>query len=85
MCLQLGPSFGNGRMRCHGITWLTDCPVDDKTILYQRYVDDTFVLFRLRSHANLFLNYLNSKHSNINFASDYETDNFLSFLRTINS
>ena len=80
MGLPLGHTFANGFMWYHENIWLTDCPVDFKPILYQRYVDDTFLLFKHRSHANLFLNYLNSKHSNIKFTCDFEVDGSLSFL-----
>ena len=48
--------------------------------LYRRYVDDTFLVFRHRSHADLFLNDLNSKHSNIKFTCDFKVVSSLSFL-----
>ena len=32
------------------------------------------------SHANLFLNYINSKHDRINFTMECESDNKLAFL-----
>ena len=44
------------------------------------YVDDTFLLFRDPAHANLFLNYLNSKHQNISFTCEIENNNSLPFL-----
>ena len=81
MGLPPGPTFDNCFMCCHGNIWLTDYPVDFKLIfLYQRYVDATFLLFRHRSHANLSLNYLNSKLSNIKFTCDFEVVSSLSFL-----
>ena len=43
-------------------------------------VDDTFVLFSDKSHAPLFLNYLNRQHNNINFTMENENDRSLSFL-----
>jgi hypothetical protein len=43
-------------------------------------MDDTFVLFNDKSHAPLFLNYLNSLHSNIDFTMEIENNNTLSFL-----
>ena len=49
-------------------------------VFYTRYVDDTFVLFRDESHYKLFLNYINSKHVNINFTVETESSNSLSFL-----
>ena len=43
-------------------------------------MDFTFVLFRDKSHAPLFLNYLNRQHSSINFTMETEEDCSLSFL-----
>ena len=43
-------------------------------------VDGTFVLFSDKSHAPLFLNYLNRQHNNINFTMETENDRSLSFL-----
>ena len=45
-----------------------------------RYVDDTFLLFKRPEHAELFLNYLNSKHPNITFTCEAESSNSLPFL-----
>ena len=51
-----------------------------KPVLYNRYVDDTFVLFRSKSHIQLFLNYLNTRHPLIKFTHDVECDGYISFL-----
>ena len=51
-----------------------------KPIFYTRYIDDTFVLFKDKSHYKLFLDYLNSKHKNIKFTVEIESSNSLSFL-----
>ena len=60
--------------------WLNDCPQTFKPITYKRYVDDTFLIFKCRSHIPLFLDYLNSKHPNIEFTSETEEENKLAFL-----
>ena len=60
--------------------WLDECPDDFKPLLYKRYVDDTFLIFKQNEHVRQFLDYLNSKHPNINFTSECETANKLSFL-----
>ena len=60
--------------------WLEDCPLDFKPVLYRRYVDDTFLLFKSSEHVNLFLTYLNSKHPNISFTCDTENNGILPFL-----
>ena len=44
------------------------------------YVDDTFLLFKDKSHVTPFLNYLNDQHINIKFTVDEEKDNKLPFL-----
>ena len=48
--------------------------------MYRRYVDDTFVIFKSREHIPLFLNYLNSKHQNIEFTVEVENNGKLPFL-----
>ena len=76
----LGPTLANAFM-CHWEKkWLEDCPNQFKPLLYRRYVDDTFLIFRSPDHINLFLNYLNSKHENIEFTCDTEIDKTLPFL-----
>ena len=47
---------------------------------YARYIDDTFVLFKDKSHSKLLLDYLNSKHNNIKFTVETESSKSLSFL-----
>ena len=80
MGLPLGPTFANIFMCHHEETWIQDCPAAFKPILYQRYIDDTFLLFQDKSHASLFLNYLNGKHCSINFTAEHESENSLAFL-----
>ena len=60
--------------------WLSNCPAHFKPVLYRRYIDDTFLLFREKSHAPLFLDYLNAQHRNISFTIEHEVDNQLPFL-----
>ena len=48
--------------------------------IYKRYVDDTFMVFNNVEHVELFLNFVNSIHSNIKFTYEKENDNKLSFL-----
>ena len=80
MGLPLGPTFANIFMCHHEQNWLGNCPDDFKPVLYNRYVDDTFVLFKDPSHAPLFHNYINSMHPNIRFTVDRECQNHLPFL-----
>ena len=80
MGLPLGPTFANIFMCHHEENLIRDCPTGFKPVLYQRYIDDTFLLFKEKSHAGLFLNYLNDKHSSIKFTAEHETENSLAFL-----
>ena len=64
----------------HESQWLDNCPPAFKPVLYRRYVDDTFLLFRDTSHVDCFLTYLNSKHSSINFTCEMENNGKLPFL-----
>ena len=76
----LGPTLANAFLAHHEVKWLDECPELFKPLVYRRYVDDTFVIFKSPSHVPLFLEYINSKHPNIEFTSDTESDNKLPFL-----
>ena len=64
----------------HEKNWLQNCPSEFKPVIYRRYVDDTFLLFRSKHHIEKFLNYLNGQHKNIKFTSETENENSISFL-----
>ena len=74
----LGPLFANIFMSFHEKTWLHNCPSLFKPLLYRRYVDDCFLLFKSLNHATLFRDYLN--RPNISFTSELEKDGKLLFL-----
>ena len=76
----LGPTLANAFLAHHEKNWLNDCPLTFKPILYRRYVDDTFLIFRSPLHIPMFLEYMNSRHSNIEFTSDVEEEGKLAFL-----
>ena len=76
----LGPTFANIFM-CHleeGI--FSECPDEIKPKLYKRYIDDTFAIFETFEQADRFLNFINSRHPNIEFTIETEQENSLSFL-----
>lgn len=76
----LGPTLANAFM-CHmEEKWLSECPSQFKPLFYRRYVDDTFLIFKSQTHITPFLEYLNSRHSNIQFTCDLEKDSCLPFL-----
>ena len=76
----LGPLFANIFMSFHEKTWLHNCPSLFKPLLYRRYVDDCFLLFKSLNHVPLFLDYLNRQHPSISFTSELEKDGKLPFL-----
>ena len=80
MGLPLGPTFANIFMRHHEQIWLDSCPLSLRPIFYQRFVDDTFLLFWHKKHARLFLNFLNDQHPNLAITMECESDGRLSFL-----
>ena len=80
MGLPLGPTFANIFMGYWERIWLRDCPLVFKPIFYRRYIDDTFLLFKDKSHVTQFLNYLNSKHCSIKFTHECESNKEINFL-----
>ena len=80
MCSPLGPLFANIFMFFHEKLWFYNCSSLFKPLLYPRYVDDCFLLFRSLDHVPLFLNYLNRQHPKISFTSELEKDGKLPFL-----
>ena len=63
----LGPTLANIFL-CHWEkTWLKKCPKQFSPLYYNRYIDDTFVLFSSEEHVKKFHKYLNSRHKNITF------------------
>ena len=76
----LGPILANDFL-CHSEkTWLNECPSQFQPVVYRRYVDDIFDLFKSKEHVRLFVNYMNSKHKNIKFTFETEGSNNFSFL-----
>ena len=78
--VKLGPSLANAFLCHHETKWLNDCPKNFKPVFYKRYVDDIFVLFKRPEHVKPFVDYMNSKHKNINFSFETEKDEQMPFL-----
>ena len=76
----LGPTLANAILCHYEKIWLNDCPYQFKPVVYKRYIDDIFVLFKFKEHLKLFVNYTNSKHRNIKFTFETEDSNNYSFL-----
>ena len=79
----LGPTFANAFLCHYEKIWLDECPLSFKPLVYKRYVDDTFLLFRDPEQIPKFLAYLNTRHKNIKFTVELEKDNSLPFLDTL--
>ena len=76
----LCPTFANCFLSFHEENWLDECPLSFKPLYYRRYVDDTFLLFKDPLHIPKFQHYLNSKHENIKFTVEHETEGKIPFL-----
>ena len=53
--------------------------IDQPTVWF-RFVDDTFTLFKNKNDALSFLHYLNGRHNNINFTTEFEQNEEIPFL-----
>ena len=78
----VGPSYANAFLCHYEKIWIDNCPPQFKPIFYRRYIDDTFLLFKERSHLQEFLSYMNLRHGNIKFTSEIENNSKLAFLDT---
>ena len=76
----LGPTLANIFLCYHEKSWLEHCPGDYKPVYYKRYVDDIFCLFHSENQVQEFLSYLNSRHQNMNFTFENESENYMPFL-----
>ena len=56
----LSAPLANAFLCFHERRWLDQCPRAFRPIFYRRYVDDTYVIFKKKEHANEFFNYLSS-------------------------
>ena len=72
--------YANAFLCHHEHQWLLDCPKEFAPVLYKRYLDDCFVVFRDKEHADLFDSYINNKHPHIKFTKEVEENNSLNFL-----
>ena len=72
--------YANAFLCHHEHQWLLDCPKEFAPILFKRYLDDCFVIFRNKDHAELFDLYINTRHPHIKFTKEVEKDNSLNFL-----
>ena len=76
----LGPVLANAFLCHHETVWLEECPLSFLPAFYARYVDDIFVLLRSKSHIEPLARYMSSRHKNIRFTFEEESNNVLPFL-----
>ena len=76
----LGPTLANVFMCFLEDKYLSECPSQLKPVLYHRYVDDTFCLFKEKNDIYLFLDHINSYPSSIRFTVEIEENSSLPFL-----
>ena len=62
----LGPALANLFMDYNEDKWLQS-DEGSHVLFYQRYVDDIFCVFKNETQANIFLEFLNTRHNNIKF------------------
>ena len=76
----LGSTLANVFLCHYEKLWLENVPPDFKPVVYRRYVDDKFVLFKSKDRLLLFFRYMNTRHKNLKFTFDFEQKNNFSFL-----
>ena len=76
----LGSALANVFIRNFESIWLENCPSLFKPIVYRRFVDDKFLLFRSKDHVEKFRNCLNKQYKNIKVTSEIGENSSLSFL-----
>ena len=79
----LGPTLANIFLCHHEESWIKKCPKQFKPEYYNRYMDDTFLLFRSFDHVKKFFRYINSRHKNMSFTFEEENEGRLAFLEVL--
>ena len=71
----LVPTLANAFLCHYEKTWLNECRSQCKPVVYRRYIDNIFILFKSKEHVTLFVNYMNWKQKNIEFTFETEDSN----------
>ena len=74
----LGPTFANIFLSHFENDWLKNSPV--KPLLYKRYVNDTLWLLPPNSDVSALLSYMNSRHPNMKFTCEIESNDSINFI-----
>ena len=78
--MPLGPTLANAFLHHYEKPWLSNYPAEFEPVLYKRYADDMFVLFKSKGHFLSFSKYIYTRHKNLKFTFDFAQNNNLSFL-----
>ena len=76
----LGPTLANIFLCYWEEIWIEKCPKQFRPVYYNRFMDDTFLLFFSQDHVLKFKKYINTRHKNMNFTHEIEKNNSLAFL-----
>ena len=76
----LGPTLANIFLCYWEEIWIEKCPKQFRPIYYNRFMDDTFLLFSSQDHVLKFKKYINTRHKNMHFTHEIEKNNCLAFL-----
>tara|TARA_Y100000310_G_scaffold202746_1_gene202988 strand:- start:291 stop:1547 length:1257 start_codon:yes stop_codon:yes gene_type:complete len=76
----LGPTLANIFLCYWEEIWIEKCPKQFRPKYYNRFMDDTFLLFSSEDHVLKFHKYINSRHQNMTFTFEVEKNNSLAFL-----
>ena len=68
----LGSSLSNAFMGHHEQNWVDSCSLEYRPSYYQRYVNDTFVVFKPTDYLIRFQSHLNYFHVNMSFTIENE-------------
>ena len=75
----LTPTLANAFLFHYENFWLDRYPPEFKPVVYRRYVDEIFVLFKSKDYLLLFDKRMNTKHKNFKFTFHFEQNNSFSF------
>ena len=71
----LGPTLANIFLTYCKDSWLDNFPIQFRPRYYRSYIDDVFLMYERKHQVKKFLRYMNSRHPNIQFTCEGESNN----------